>query len=307
VQVTFTVTLPSQRPIFGRRNWHAFAEGANLLNTVKKYIDWNSIRIYAQTFGRPQRNTLVLLHGYCEDQSIWQHLMPKLAGMRVVLIDLPGFGKSQPLPQSANLDAYAEAIATVLDTLNIQQAILIGHSLGGYVAMRFADKYSHRLYGFGLINSHPLADTPEKQAARNKTIQLIKDGGKSAFVRQLIPGLFKPDFSDKEQITALVKAAQKGPDAGIIQAAEAMRDRPDQTHVLKQAKIPVLMLLGTDDHLVSREMRDTFIHLPEIAQVEIVPHVAHMAMFEAAEFTANVLGKFVQLCHSHSKRLPKLS
>ncbi len=268
---------------------------------MKKYIDWHGRRLHVQTFGRPQRKTLVLLHGYCEDLSIWHHLLSRLTGMRVILLDLPGFGKSGPLQQAGSLEAYADAVAFALRQVKVSQAVVLGHSLGGYVALQFARSYPDLVSGFGLVNSHPLADAPERKEARNKTIQLIASGGKKNFVRQLIPGLFHPDFADKQQVQALIRLAAKGPDEGIVHAAEAMRDRPDQTDFLSKAQVPVLMLLGDDDHLVTRPMRDQFIHLPAVAQVVLLPKVAHMAMFEAPQQTCEALNEFVSFCYQHSQ------
>jgi pimeloyl-ACP methyl ester carboxylesterase len=265
---------------------------------MKKFIPYQTGKICVHTQGRSSKRMLVLLHGFCEDHTVWLDLLPELTDMRVVCIDLPGFGKSTPLAGTPSLLAYTQAIAHVLDALGLQKTVLVGHSLGGYVALQFAGLYPDRLYGFGLINSHPLADSEERRAIRTRTVGLLENGGQRAFVKQLLSGLFEPQFakSNPELVKGLIRKAAKYPTEGIIFATLAMRDRADQTAVLSQTQKPVLFILGEKDHLIPTEAVDQFIHLANRADVHLLPGVAHMAMFEQAPKVADALRNFTQFC-----------
>jgi pimeloyl-ACP methyl ester carboxylesterase len=271
---------------------------AHRTQSMKKHITYQNGKIYIQTQGRSKSRVLVLLHGFCEDLSIWSHLLPDLAEIRVVCIDLPGFGKSTPLHGNAVLRNYTDAVLHVLDALKLEKVVLVGHSLGGYVALQFADLHPERLAGFGLINSHPLADTPERRTIRTRTVGLIENGGQRAFVKQLFSGLFEPQFAKQHPnlVKGLINKAAKFPPEGIINASIAMRDRPDQTQVLVQTQVPVLLLLGEKDQLIAPEIVDQFMHLPQRSQVQIIKEVAHMAMLEQSVPTTLALSSFISFC-----------
>ncbi|MFL5728399.1 MAG: alpha/beta fold hydrolase, partial [Cytophagaceae bacterium] len=119
--------------------------------------------------------TIVLVHGFCESQEIWKKTQAALsAHYRVICPDLPGFGKSPLKVKDISIAYYAEMIKELLAFLNVEKCCMIGHSLGGYITLAFAEKYSAMLSSFGLFHSTAFADSPEKKENRNKTIQFIQ-------------------------------------------------------------------------------------------------------------------------------------
>jgi pimeloyl-ACP methyl ester carboxylesterase len=235
---------------------------------------------------QPEAGTtpLVLIHGFCEDSSVWKGILPGLSDLPVIAADLPGFGESD-LPSAATVAYYAEAVIQALDTIGITRFYLLGHSLGGYVALEILAGYGSRLAGMGLVHSHPLADSAERLDARRRGIELLQSGRKDLYVSQLFPGLFAPAYAQAhpETVQTLIENGRRQSAEGIIAALEAMMRRKDHRETLRTAPCPVLFIAGTEDTLIPAEVTWNSALLPDIARVEMLPGVGHMGMYEAPE------------------------
>ena len=240
---------------------------------------------------------LVLLHGFCEDSSLWNGMTVALGDIPVLAIDLPGFGQSD-LPEHPDMPTYAAAVCAVLDALEIEKCVLVGHSLGGYVALEFAAQAGERLAGLGLFHSHPFPDNEERKLARLRGIEMLQSGKRDLYVAQLFPNLFSPAFAAArpEVVSALIATGKTQSAAGIAAALTAMMNRADQQSTLAEASCPVLFLLGEEDNLVPVAQAWQMAVLPASASVEIMPGVAHMGMFEAPEKSAEALRLFWRWC-----------
>lgn len=246
---------------------------------------------------RDSSSRLVLLHGLCEDSSIWSGLLSELTEIPIVCIDLPGFGASAPLA-APGLDGYADAINAVLEEEHIPKAVLVGHSLGGYTALAFAARYAPRLSGLGLFHAHPFADSLEKKDARTRSIRLLKAGKKTQYVTQLFPGLFAPDFfaANPHVIQGIIEQiGLRQSTEGIIAALEGMMLRPDRTSMLKKITQPVLWILGDQDPLVPFESTLEMASKCPLGMVSRLEGVGHMGMFESKQTCANLLRDFFAL------------
>lgn len=245
---------------------------------------------------------VVLLHGFCEDSSVWDAIMPFLNELRIIRVDLPGFGKSA-LPHPPGMDAYADAVYAVLDGLELEQCLLAGHSMGGYTALAFARRYPGRLAGLSLLHSHPYRDTPEKIENRRRGIDMLQSGRKNLYVAQLFPGLFAPDFArlHPELLKTLIAQGCRQPTGGITAALQAMIDRDDHLDTLRQAGFPVQFILGGQDAIVPPEQGLAAAALPAMADVHLFPEVGHMGMFEAPRKTAAALAAFWQLVNTRNR------
>ena len=239
---------------------------------------------------------LVLLHGFCEDSSVWDTLTPHLKEIPIAAIDLPGFGQSD-LPATPTMEAYAQAVAAVLDALGVPRCVLVGHSLGGYVALEFAARWGDRLAGIGLFHAHPFPETKERKTARMRCIAMLHSGKQDLYVSQLFPNLFTPAFAQTrpEVILSMIARGKKQPVEGIAAALLAMKSRGDHQETLQKADCPVLFLLGAEDALVPLQQAWQAAMLPNVASVEIMAGVAHMGMFEATAQSAAVLQAFYDL------------
>jgi len=227
--------------------------------------------------------TLVLLHGFCEDKSVWHEFKkPLLLNVNIICIDLPGFGKSLPGNNHLSMELIADAVLSVLNEEQIEKCFLIGHSMGGYVALSFAEKYSGRLKGFGLFHSSCFADDELKKETRKKVAEFVVKNGSRAFADQLFPTLFTTEFADrnKELIVAIEEKAAIIPEQSIANASLAMRERIDKTDFLKNTKLPILIIIGKNDLAIPFERSVMMAHLPSTAVICMLEKSAHMGMLE---------------------------
>lgn len=244
---------------------------------------------------------LVLLHGFCEDSSVWQPLLPMLGNIPHLCIDLPGFGKSGQ-PSIPFMEAYCTAIRTVLDKAGLKRCILVGHSMGGYAALEFASKWPERLAGLGLFHSHPFTDHEERKTARRRGIETVTAGKRDLYVAQLFPSLFAPEYLQQHPdiIQRLTGKGKQQPADGIVKALQAMLDRKDHQKTLEYLGCPALFILGKKDGLIPYEQGLQASLLPAVSQVHLFDDVGHMGMWENTAACALAIHSFLTLCKNQA-------
>ncbi len=227
--------------------------------------------------------TLLLLHGFCEDKNIWSEFkQPLLPKTKIICIDLPGFGKSLPGKNHTSMVLMAEAVLAVLNEEQIEKCFLLGHSMGGYVTLAFANKYADQLKGIGLFHSSCFADDELKKETRKKVAEFVLKNGSRAFADQLFPTLFTPEFVEKnnELIFSLEEKAATISEQSIANSSLAMAARNDLSEVLKGTNLPVLMIIGEKDLAIPFERSMMMTHLPTTAIICMLEQSAHMGMLE---------------------------
>lgn len=240
---------------------------------------------------------LVLLHGFCEDQSVWAPVLPYLNDLPLLLIDLPGFGQSDKA-EAPSMQAYAVAIKAVLDHQGISSCVLVGHSMGGYVALEFAAHWPEHLAGLGLFHSHPFTDNEERKTARKRGIETLLAGKRDLYVSQLFPNLFAQAFQASRPgiIQSLTDNGKQQSTDAIIHALQAMLDRQDHLPTLAALACPSLFLLGQKDTLIPYDQGIQAGLIPDKSMIELLPEAGHMAMWEASELSSHCLSRFYQWC-----------
>jgi len=242
-------------------------------------------------------DTLVFLHGFCESKEIWTDFTkPLQQKFRTIALDLPGFGENTANISSYSMESMAEFVKQQLDALGIKKCILIGHSMGGYVSMAFAEKYSNMLNGLCLFHSSALPDTEEKKENRNKTIEFVEKHGVEKFMQSFVEPLFFADNRDRlrKEIDFMVKTGTNTPKESIVGGLAAMRDRKDRTDLLKSAKFPVLFIFGKEDGAVPLDKALEQCHLPNNSMVNFLGKTGHMGMFERTYETRKAIEKFAE-------------
>lgn len=239
---------------------------------------------------------IVLLHGFLENSTMWNGIATELSKTnRVICIDLLGHGKTACLGYIHSMELMAETVAAVLDFLKIRKSILVGHSMGGYVALAFAEKNPDNMKGLCLMNSTSRADNSERVILRSRAIEAVKTNYKS-LVRMSIVHLFRPKnrLIFKEEIKAVKKEALKTPLQGYIAGQEGMKIRNDREVLLHFSPYKKMLILGKKDPVIAY---DNVIDQVKNTEVELVEFPdGHMSHIENKEALIVALKRFVKNC-----------
>ncbi|HTI07756.1 MAG TPA: alpha/beta fold hydrolase [Puia sp.] len=240
---------------------------------------------------------VMLLHGFAEDSIVWDGQVTDLrARYQLIIPDLPGSGPSAPLPGATTLEELADLIKAILVAEGVEQTVLIGHSMGGYITLAFAEKYPDRLKAFGLFHSTAYADSDEKKSGRQKSIEFIRRNGAAAYIRQSTPNLFA-DSTRKQQPELMASLIDRyaGFNPEVLAAyQQAMILRPDRTPVLQQSTVPVLFIFGQQDALLPLDASLRQSHMPRLAHIHLLENSGHMGMLEDSGRSNRILDDFLQ-------------
>ncbi len=243
-------------------------------------------------------NAIIFLHGFLESLKIWDKFDKGLSkDFRIICIDLPGFGESDNINEAHSMEFMADAVKAVLDAESIEQAVIVGHSMGGYVSLAFLDKYPEYLQGVVLFHSHATADTTEAKINRDRTIKIVQHDRKD-FINQFIPGLFAPGNVEKfsDEIEQLQKEARNTSKEGIIAALLGMKERNSIIDLLTKTSIPIKFILGKEDSRIPLTQTLAQATLPEHSEVLILGQVGHMGFVEAKDVTMKSIEAFAGSC-----------
>lgn len=239
---------------------------------------------------------VVFVHGFCESKDIWISFADRLSiNYRVVCLDLPGFGESLLDREQVSMEWFADEVHKLMKLLNIHTFTFVGHSLGGYVGLAYAEKYAQHLSGLCLFHSTAYADSEERKINRDKTIAFIHKYGADMFTQSFIEPLFllKNRQALKNEIAELKSIAKQSSEKGIIATTGAMRDRIERTHVLVELKIPVLIIGGKNDATIPINKLEELALLSKTIQLAAIEECGHMGMYEQKEKTFEVLKNFL--------------
>lgn len=210
-------------------------------------LKYKGIDVFYELNGKGE--TIVLLHGFLENSSMWNEFIPKLSKTnQVITIDLLGHGNTACLGYIHTMKDMANAVHAVLQHLNIKTAKFIGHSMGGYVALAFAEMFSDKIKSLCLLNSTAQADSDERILIRNRAIKAAKQNYK-ALVSMSISNLFYSETAIQflNDISSLKNEALKTPVQGYIAAQEGMKIRKDSTKIIKNGKFNTIYISGERD------------------------------------------------------------
>lgn len=239
---------------------------------------------------------VVLLHGFLESLSIWDEFTETLSQTNTVItIDLPGHGKSDVLADVQTMEMMADSVKAVLDSLKIETCAMVGHSMGGYVTLSFANAYPDMLSGFCLFNSTALEDGPQKKKDRVRAVKVILMNPK-VFINEAIPNLFAPGNVERfaDDIARVKAEALQTSIAGITACLLGMKDRADQLEFVRNYQKPILYIVGKQDPVMPFEKMTAQINANENTQALVLENVGHMGFLEARKETLERLCEFVE-------------
>jgi pimeloyl-ACP methyl ester carboxylesterase len=261
-----------------------------------KSIEYQSQPIYYREEAHGKGFPILLIHGLAEDGAIWDEQVAALQKDNWLIIPcLPGSGSSPLLQGTPSIDALADAVKGLCDAIGIGQCIMIGHSMGGYIALAFAEKYPETLRAFGLFHSTAYADTHEKKSNRHKCIDFIDKTGAPAYIRQSTPNLFAQHTRQRHPkiVGDMIDRYAGFQQTSLIYYQEAMINRPERVSVLGHFRGPVLFVIGEEDTAVPMSLALQQCHLPVLSHVHILEHTGHMGMLEAADDSNRILQTFI--------------
>jgi 3-oxoadipate enol-lactonase len=239
---------------------------------------------------------IVLLHGFPFDHTIWQAQIDLLSpDYRVIAPDLRGHGQS-PVPQAGyDLDTMMSDVIVLLDDLGIEAPVWVGHSMGGYITMAALRRAHTRVRAAAFVASHPFADTPEKQQDRMESANRALAEGSEPVVAGMAKVLFAPETDlESNTVRAVRQIMVNTPPAGVAGALIAMARRPDSVKTLQTARVPLTLIAGAQDQIVTPEMVESLAqHVPQVRLVQI-RQAGHMLMIEQPETTTAALREFLR-------------
>lgn len=218
-----------------------------------KFITHKGTQIFFSDTGKG--TAVVLLHGFLENSTMWDYFIADFSKKyRIIAIDLLGHGNTEPLGYVHSMEDNADVVHAVLSELKIRKAVFVGHSMGGYVALAFAELYADNVKGMVLLNSTSRADSDERKANRDRAIKAVKQNYTN-FVRLSIANLFSENNRERlaQEIEDVKIEALKTPLQGIVASLEGMKIRKDREVILHFAPYPILLVLGKNDPVLNYE------------------------------------------------------
>lgn len=239
---------------------------------------------------------VVLLHGYLESLMVWEDFIPHLyKQLRVVTLDLPGHGISVVNGECHTMEYLADVVADLMASLGVEHYTVVGHSMGGYVALAVAEKYADRLDGVVLLSSTPNPDTDEKRENRRREIELVKSGKKDLLARVAPEAGFavvnRPRM--KDYIADLTEQVHLTEEEGIVALLNGMIERKDQNEMLQKSAVRQLFILGKQDGYIPMEVAEAMVSRHPQAEVAWLEESGHMGFLEQPEACAEALLKFM--------------
>ncbi len=239
---------------------------------------------------------VVLLHGFPLDHSIWLPVVRLLADRaRFILPDLRGYGKSPDGSEIHTMRLLVEDVLLLLDRLNLERVILVGHSMGGYVGLCFSHSYPNRLAGLGLVASQADADSPERRQARLRTARDVRTKGVDLIAHGM-PSTLTSREDIQAQLHDMFHTLRK---QSVINSLKGMAERMDANPWLDQIKVPTLVIAGGQDKIIPLRKAQEMVELLNKGWLFEIPEAGHMPMLEEPERVAEGIAQLISAVHDN--------
>lgn len=238
---------------------------------------------------------IVLLHGYPLDESAFAGVADLVDPSHTVhAVDLAGFGAA-PWPSDGDLSMSAQAdhVFRQMDGLGVDAAVVVGLSMGGYVALAMAERQPDRVRALGLVGSKPDADSDEGKAGRDNQAETVVEQGAGVLVAPMSAALLSEDasLSVRARLRTMIERTRA---ETYVSALEGMRDRPDRGDVVASFDGPIGILVGTSDPIVSPDRAHEVAASAQDAFVVVLDGVGHLVPMEAPAATAEFINDLAQ-------------
>lgn len=238
---------------------------------------------------------ILFVHGFPLDGSLWQPQLEALEGeYRVIAPDLRGFGESGSSPQ-VTMEAYAGDLHALLDELQIDQAVLVGLSMGGYITFAFYRAYPDRVRGLVLVDTRPHADTEEARANRAVAAAKVAEQGSEALADDMLEKLVSPSTMERrpDLVRSIHGMMARQPVDGIVAALHGMAERPDSRPLLGEISVPTLVVVGADDVITPVADAESMVDAIPGSELVVIPDAGHLSNLEQPRVFNQALREFM--------------
>ena len=246
------------------------------------YAEVNDTRLHIRQAG--DGPVALFIHGFPLDSTMWIEQITALGELRrCIAPDLRGFGRSAPVTGAPlTMEQHAADLAAVLDLVSAEEADIIGLSMGGYVALAFADMYPHRVRSLALIDTRSGADSSEAKEGRDAMALRLLDEGRNALAESMESGLLSPNatISARARTRSMVEGCRY---ETIVGALGGMRDRPDRTATLRSVHVPAAVIVGEMDAVTPPHEAAAMAEVLSDASLTLIPDAGHVTPIEAPE------------------------
>ncbi|GAC1378788.1 MAG: alpha/beta hydrolase [Ginsengibacter sp.] len=261
---------------------------------VKKILNYNKRNLVYHTSG--DGPVILFIHGFGETSAVWKTVVKSFYNCKVIVPDLPGSGESDNY--FLGMEAYANLMFLLMESEKMkgdERINIIGHSMGGYIALQMAMLQPEKIESLCLFHSSMFADNAEKVESRKKGIDFIKKNGSYLFLKNSIPDLFssKSQRTLKAEIQKLVESARLFSPEVLVNYYEMMMSRMDRTSFMSNVDFPVLLIAGEEDNAVPLNHLLKQSYIAPITQLAILKDVAHMGMLECPVNCIEVIKSFL--------------
>jgi len=230
-----------------------------------------------------------------ENLNIWDGFSDDLsANYHVVIPDIPIHGQSECEGEVNTIERMSDGISALIDYLEISKVLLVGHSMGGYVALSIAERFPEKIAGLCLLHSTPNADSNEKKQSRLLEIDEIKQGKKDEVVSKAVPLRFSTNnlLTHKMIVDWAIDIAKGTSDIGVISSLKAMASRSDYNHVLANVNFPTMMIFGELDNHIPLSVAKHLELRNEITRTVYLHNSGHMGFLEEKDQALNAIRSF---------------
>jgi 3-oxoadipate enol-lactonase len=237
-------------------------------------------------------NAVVLIHGFLLDHSIWDGVVPRLAARaRVLRPNVRGLGASSVTPGPYLMEVLAADVAAILDAKGIATATIVGHSLGGYIALAFFRMYRERVAALSLVGSRFSPDSEELVRERYALADRAEREGIAPVVERFLPRLFAPEVYGGDpaliaRTKALMERTTPGGAAALLRGSAL---RVDSRDLVEDIDVPFLMSMGEADAIMDPAEAESITRRIPTGRLQLIRGVGHMPMLEAADQVGEAL------------------
>jgi pimeloyl-ACP methyl ester carboxylesterase len=247
---------------------------------------------YTLKKGKSSEVTVVFIHGFLESKSMWNNFSFENFSFDSILVDLPGHGLSpNEDEQEPSIDYFSSMLKELIEDLKLTKVSIVGHSMGGYVALNFKHAYPDICNKIILLNSNFWTDSELKKRDRLRVVDIVNKN-KSIFINEAIPNLFVNKDLHEHEIQELIKEANGLDAVNISYASLAMRNRKDYKNLLEVYFNDIYILQGEKDSIVLKsEMKERLLSLN--VKFDVIKGTGHMSHIEQKNIVEKLISNFI--------------